>query len=492
MRRHLRHRVLPGAGHADRARRRGLLDVRSRRAAQGHGQEAEGQDSRLPREVRRRLRSPTASSAKLAEESSRSSSRSPGYGFNKSHAVAYGWIAYQTAYLKANYPLQYFAALMSSVRDRTDKLVEYIEEAKKMGIACCRPTSTSRCVDFAVVGPQIRFGLAAVKGVGEGAVARSSRRASAAASSPISSTSPNAIDAQAANRKVYEALIKCGALDSLPGNRAQLLDALDARARAAAREARDRESGQASLFGEAEADAEQLTPPLRRLPAPPMLERSAWEKETLGIFVSGHPLADVAEALGARRRDADQGAARARRRRAGADRGHGDERAPHADQGAAADADRDDRRHDRHRSSASSFPKTYPQLQGAFRAGRDRRRSRPRAFARAARDAARATRRRSSSALSVNEVKPFERRHVPPPPTRLARHAPRARSTSTRSTQLLASRRARFPSSCTSASTRSALSAASPTACTSATSSSASSAVPACGKARLRPRKLSE
>ena len=93
-----------------------------------------------------------------------------GYGFNKAHAAAYGWIAYQTAYLKANYPLQYFAALMSSVRNNTDKLVEYIDEAKKMGIPVLPPDVNASLVEFAVVGEEIRFGLAAIKGVGENAV----------------------------------------------------------------------------------------------------------------------------------------------------------------------------------------------------------------------------------------------------------------------------------------------------------------------------------
>ena len=99
------------------------------------------------------------------------------------------------------------------------------------------------------------------------------------------------------NRKVYEALIKCGAFDPLPGNRAQLLDALDAALDGAAREARDRESGQSSLFGMIEEPHPALKPSLRPLPAPTTMEQLAWEKETLGIFVSGHPLADVAEAL---------------------------------------------------------------------------------------------------------------------------------------------------------------------------------------------------
>ena len=99
------------------------------------------------------------------------------------------------------------------------------------------------------------------------------------------------------NRKVYEALIKCGALDTLPGNRAQLLDALDSALEVAAREARDRELGQSSLFGMIEEPHPSMKPSLRALSAPSTMEQLQWEKETLGIFVSGHPLADVAEAL---------------------------------------------------------------------------------------------------------------------------------------------------------------------------------------------------
>ena len=220
-----------------------------------------------------------------------------GYGFNKAHAVAYGWIAYQTAYLKANYPLQYFAALMSSVRDKTDKLVEYIDEAKKMGIAVLPPDVNASLVDFAVVGQEIRFGLAAVKGVGENAVRSILGARDAGGSFADLYDIVNRIDVKAVNRKVYEALIKCGALDPLPGNRAQLLNALDGALEGAAREARDREMGQSSLFGMIEEPHPALAPSLRPLPAPTTMEQLAWEKETLGIFVSGHPLADVTEAL---------------------------------------------------------------------------------------------------------------------------------------------------------------------------------------------------
>ncbi|MEA2722009.1 MAG: polymerase subunit alpha, partial [Candidatus Eremiobacteraeota bacterium] len=220
-----------------------------------------------------------------------------GYGFNKSHAAAYGWIAYQTAYLKANYPLQYFAALMSSVRDKTDKLVEYIDEAKKMGIAVLPPDVNASLVDFAVVGEEIRFGLAAIKGVGENAVRSILETRDSGGPFVDLFDMVNRVDVKAVNRKVYEALIKCGALDPLPGNRAQQLDGLDSALEVAAREARDREMGQSSLFGMIEEPHPSLKPSLRQLPAPSTMEQLQWEKETLGIFVSGHPLADVAEAL---------------------------------------------------------------------------------------------------------------------------------------------------------------------------------------------------
>jgi DNA polymerase-3 subunit alpha len=234
---------------------------------------------------------------KLAEEIFAFIEPFAGYGFNKSHAAAYGWISYQTAYLKANYPLQYFAALMSSVRDKTDKLVEYIEEAKKMGIAVLPPDVNESLVDFAVVGQQIRFGLAAIKGVGEGAVDAILRVREKDGKFVDLFDFTKRVDPKSANRKVDEALIKCGAFDTLPGNRAQLLDALDGALDVAARESRDRELGQSSLFGMLEEAAPAFTPALRPLPAPSTMIALTWEKETLGIFVSGHPLSDVAEAL---------------------------------------------------------------------------------------------------------------------------------------------------------------------------------------------------
>ncbi|MGP6159048.1 MAG: DNA polymerase III subunit alpha [Vulcanimicrobiaceae bacterium] len=220
-----------------------------------------------------------------------------GYGFNKSHAVAYGWISYQTAYLKANHPRAYLAALMTSVKDKTDKLVEYIDEAKNVGIVVLPPDVNASRVDFTVVGEAIRFGLAAIKGAGEGAVRAIIEARAAGGPFADLFDFTKRVDLKYLNRKVFEALIKCGAFDTLPGNRAQLLDALDGALELAARAARDRQSGQFSLFGNGAEVSEEFAPQLRLLPAPPMLEQLGWEKETLGIFVSGHPLADIAEAL---------------------------------------------------------------------------------------------------------------------------------------------------------------------------------------------------
>ncbi|MDQ2992451.1 MAG: DNA polymerase III subunit alpha, partial [Candidatus Eremiobacteraeota bacterium] len=220
-----------------------------------------------------------------------------GYGFNKAHAAAYGWIAYQTAFLKANHPLQYLSALMTSVRDKTDKLVEYIDEAKKIGIAVLPPDVNLSLVDFAVVGVTIRFGLAAIKGVGENAV-RSiiDARDRDGAFTDLFDLAKR-VDSKQVNRRVFEALIKCGALDELPGNRAQKLDAVDAAMDIAAQATRDAETGQFSLFGNAAEHAPSLVPTLRSIPAPSKGEMLQWERETLGIFVSGHPLAEVQESL---------------------------------------------------------------------------------------------------------------------------------------------------------------------------------------------------
>jgi DNA polymerase III subunit alpha len=225
-----------------------------------------------------------------------------GYGFNKSHAAAYGMIAYQTAYLKANHPLPYLTALMTSVRDRTDKLVEYIDEAKKFGIDVLPPDINESLVDFAVIDGRIRFGLAAVKGVGTGAVRNAIEVRDRDGRFADLFDFAKRVDTKQMNRRVFEALIKCGALDALPGNRAAKLAALDVALDVAARATRDAQLGQSSLFGDSSAHAPSLVPTLPLVAPPATRELLAWEKETLGIFVSGHPLADIEPLL--RRRGA--------------------------------------------------------------------------------------------------------------------------------------------------------------------------------------------
>ena len=220
-----------------------------------------------------------------------------GYAFNKAHAAAYAWIAYQTAYLKANHPLEYLAALMTSVKDKTDKLVEYIDEAKKMGIDVLPPDVNESLVDFTVVGDAIRFGLAAVKGVGEAAVRNIIESRDRDGQFTDLFDLAERVDAKQVNRRVFEALVKCGALDGTAGNRSQKLAALDTALELAARTTRDAELGQVSLFGEASFQAPTLTPKLPSVAAPTTREMLSWERETLGIFVSGHPLSEIAPML---------------------------------------------------------------------------------------------------------------------------------------------------------------------------------------------------
>ena len=219
------------------------------------------------------------------------------YGFNKSHAVAYAWIAYQTAYLKANHPLQYMAALMTSVKDKTDKLVEYIDEAKKVGIEVLPPDCNESLVDFTVVGNAIRFGLAAVKGVGEATVRSIIETRDRGGRFTDLFDLAERVDAKQLNRRTMEALIKCGALDALAGNRAQKLGALDVALELGSRTTRDTQLGQTSLFGELGGASPTLAPKLPSIAAPTTREMLSWERETLGIFVSGHPLAEIAPLL---------------------------------------------------------------------------------------------------------------------------------------------------------------------------------------------------
>src|SRR5262245_24102003 len=171
-----------------------------------------------------------------------------GYGFNKSHAACYGLVAYQTAYLKANYPVEFMAALLTSEMDRTDKIVQYIEESRAMGLRVEPPDVNVSGAQFTVAADAIHFGLAAIKNVGATAIETivKSRQQSGAFTSLDEFCSR--ADLRLVNRRVLESLIKAGAFDSLKSTRAGLLSGLDQAMEVGQRRQRDRDEGQTSLF----------------------------------------------------------------------------------------------------------------------------------------------------------------------------------------------------------------------------------------------------
>jgi DNA polymerase-3 subunit alpha len=204
--------------------------------------------------------------------------------------VAYSILSYQTAWLKSHYTAEYLAALLSSQIGDTDSVVQYINEARELDLEVLPPDVNESRFKFAVVGERrIRFGLGAVKNVGEGAIASILEGRT---TEPYRSLVElcERVDLRLCNKRVIEALIDAGACDSLGGHRAQLVAALDhAFAEAQARHA-ERESGQVGLFGEHSA-APSAPASLPDLPPWPEQERLTREKAVLGFFISGHPLA---------------------------------------------------------------------------------------------------------------------------------------------------------------------------------------------------------
>jgi len=223
-----------------------------------------------------------------------------GYGFNKSHSACYGMVAYQTAYLKANYPVEFMAALLTSEMDKTDKIVQYVEECRAMGLRVEPPDVNVSGAQFTVAGGAVHFGLAAIKNVG--ATAIESIVKSRQAEGPFTALEDFCcrVDLRLVNRRVIESLIKAGAFDSLKATRAGLLSALDAAMDAGQRSQRDREEGQASLFespgggGGARAKEASHGPQLQ-VPEWPQDDLLAYEREVLGFYLSGHPLEQYRE-----------------------------------------------------------------------------------------------------------------------------------------------------------------------------------------------------
>ncbi len=221
------------------------------------------------------------------------------YAFNKAHSTGYALVAFQTAYLKTYYPLEFMASLLTYEMGDTGKVVEYIEECRRLGIDVRPPDINSSGVDFTVIDAgredkaYIRFGLAAIKGVGEKAVeciAEARRQGG-----PFRDIFDlcERIDLAAVNRGVLEALIKAGALDSTGAMRRSLAAALDAAIRMGAEAQRDRLSGQMSMFGEAESCA----PPALGVEEWTESEMLAHEKSVLGFYVTSHPLSNHAAVL---------------------------------------------------------------------------------------------------------------------------------------------------------------------------------------------------
>ncbi|MEA3560629.1 MAG: DNA polymerase III subunit alpha, partial [Candidatus Omnitrophota bacterium] len=215
-----------------------------------------------------------------------------GYGFNKSHSAAYGYISYQTAYLKANFPIEFMAALLSSEKDNTDKLVFYIDEAKRVGIKILAPDINESFAEFTVVGGSIRFGLSAVKNVGQGALESIIQTRSEHGKFKSIYDFCEHVDLRLVNRRVIESLIKCGAFDSLGLYRSQLMSILDKALEVGGSLQKDRLNGQLSFF-DAFEDQKTFRDDFQEIPDISEWSESqllVFEREMLGFYITGHPL----------------------------------------------------------------------------------------------------------------------------------------------------------------------------------------------------------
>ncbi len=223
------------------------------------------------------------------------------YGFNKSHSAAYALISYQTAYLKTHYPVEYMAALLTSEVQDTDKVVKYIYEAREMGITILSPDVNESRWDFTVVEAHerdtvepgstigsVRFGLAAVKNVGLSAIEAMIEAREAKGAFTSLADFCRKVDQRRVNRRVIEALIKCGAFDGTGARRAQMMDAIDMMMDQAARHQEQEAIGQFSIFG---ALDEKNDPELPNVPEWKESQLLAFEKESVGFYITGHPLA---------------------------------------------------------------------------------------------------------------------------------------------------------------------------------------------------------
>lgn len=222
-----------------------------------------------------------------------------GYGFNKSHSTAYALISYQTAYLKAHYPLEFMTALLTSEMGNTSKVVRYIEECKRMGTSVLPPSVNESYSEFTCGDQHIRFGLSAIKNVGTTAI--DSILIARKDAGPFVSffDFSERVDLRVCNRKVFESLIKCGAFDEFGLHRAQLFAMIDQALDVASRLQKDKTRGQMSFFGRSEGanSFQESSQEIPNIPEWPENQLLAYERELMGFYVSAHPLTKYASAL---------------------------------------------------------------------------------------------------------------------------------------------------------------------------------------------------
>jgi DNA polymerase-3 subunit alpha len=220
-----------------------------------------------------------------------------GYGFPKAHSTAYAYITYQTAYLKANHPAEFLASVLTIESTNHDRLSRYIAHVREQAIEILPPDVNESEQDFGVVEGAIRFGFAGIKNVGAGAIEAilEARRSGGAFTSLFDFT--ERVDARRVNRRVVEALVKCGAFDGIHPGRASVWASIDGALERAASLQRDRAVGQTSLFGGLSTGSGLAVPKLVDAPEWGERERLSHEKELLGFYVTGHPLGAVAPLL---------------------------------------------------------------------------------------------------------------------------------------------------------------------------------------------------
>lgn len=222
-----------------------------------------------------------------------------GYGFNKSHSAAYALISYRTAYLKANFAVEFMTALLTSEKDNLDKIAQYISESQKMGIKILPPDVNESFANFTVVGDSIRFGLAAVKNVGQGAIESIIETRKKHDKFKTIYDFTEKVDSRLVNRKVIESLIRCGAMDSLGLFRSQLSSMIDKALDVAGGIQKDRMNGQLSFFDrfEDEDNFKKTFQDIPNIPEWPENQLLTYEKEMLGFYITKHPLARFEKVL---------------------------------------------------------------------------------------------------------------------------------------------------------------------------------------------------